>query len=127
MSSVGGAISRLRMPSLATAYCPAGGNRLLLISAICLLAWLPSFGGPGLSDEGTAQLEAKEQRREGDVFYADGDVEIRYQGLRMRADHVEYNASTHDAIARGHVIFEYMAVKLEADNARLNVRTGVGH
>ncbi len=72
------------------------------------------------------ELEAKQQRKEGNVFFADGDVDIRYRDLRLRADHVEYNADTSEALARGHIQFEYNSQHLEADEARYNVRTGRG-
>jgi len=72
------------------------------------------------------ELEARQQRKEGNVFVADGDVDVRYQNLRLRADHVEYNADTTEALARGHVQFDYSSQHLEADQARYNVRTGRG-
>jgi hypothetical protein len=72
------------------------------------------------------ELEAKQQRKEGNVFFADGDVDIRYQDLRLRADHVEYNADTSEALARGHIQLECNSQHLEADEARYNVRTGRG-
>ncbi len=79
---------------------------------------------PGGSE--LVELEAKQQRKEGNVFIADGDVDIRYRDLRLRADHVEYNADTNEALARGHVQFDYGSQHLEADEARYNVRIGRG-
>src|SRR3989442_175496 len=55
------------------------------------------------------ELRAKQQRKEGDVFIAEGDVDIRFQDLRLRADRVEYNDSTSVAIARGNVKFDIPA------------------
>ena len=75
---------------------------------------------------GIVELEAKEQRKEGDLFIANGDVDIRYQNLRLRADHVEFNALTSVAVASGHVQFDYNTQHLDADQARYNVRTGLG-
>ncbi len=72
------------------------------------------------------ELEAKQQRKEGNVFIADGDVDIRYKNLRLRADHVEYNADTTEAVARGHIRFDYNTQRLDADEARYNVRAGRG-
>ena len=76
---------------------------------------------------GLVQLEAKEQRREGNVFFADGDVDIRYENLRLRADHVEYNSTTSEARARGHVRFDSESQTLEGAEARFNLRTGKGN
>jgi LPS-assembly protein len=66
------------------------------------------------------------QRREGDLYIADGDVDIHYLDSRLRADHVEYNSKTNDTLARGHVIYDYDNQHLEAAEARYNVSTGRG-
>ncbi len=78
------------------------------------------------SGEGTVRLEAEQQRKEGDVFFADGNVEIRYQNYRLRADHVQYNAKTYLAVARGHVQLDVDTQHLAADSADFNVKTGEG-
>src|SRR5262249_41374625 len=66
------------------------------------------------------------QRRQGDIISADCDVEIRYVDTRLRADHVEYNDKTKEAMAIGHVQLEYNGVHLEATEAHYNVSTGHG-
>ena len=66
------------------------------------------------------------QERKGDLFIADGDVDLQYEEFRLRADHMEYNNRTRDALARGHVQFDYENQHLEADEARYNVSTGAG-
>ncbi len=78
------------------------------------------------SGGGEATLEADQQRQVGRIFYADGQVDIRYQNARMRADHVEYNADTQVVIARGHVQLDYLTQHVEADDARYELRTGRG-
>jgi LPS-assembly protein len=75
---------------------------------------------------GVAELRAEQQRVEGKVFYADGNVEIRYQNLRLRADHVEYNSETGQAAARGNVRFEMDSQFIEASDATYNLRTERG-
>lgn len=75
---------------------------------------------------GVVELEAKQQRREGRVFYADGDVEIRYQNLRLRADHVEFNSETGQAAARGNIRFELDNQLIEGSEAQYNLKTGQG-
>src|SRR5260370_33223056 len=78
---------------------------------------LPSKGGIAeLSSSGP-------QSRHGDVFTADGDVDLRYQDLRLQADHMEYNAATADALARRHVRFDFNNQHLDADEARYNVHS----
>src|SRR6266478_5058405 len=75
---------------------------------------------------GIAELEAKTQSRRGDVTTADGDVDIRYGDTRLRADHVEYNSKTFEAVAAGHVQLDYNNEHLSADEAHYNVSTGHG-
>src|SRR5579863_7341500 len=54
----------------------------------------------------TVRLEAEQQRKEGDIYFADGKVEIQYKDFTLRADHVEYNSKTYAATATGHVVFD---------------------
>jgi LPS-assembly protein len=75
---------------------------------------------------GIVEIEAKQQRRQGDLLIADGDVDVRYLNMRLRADHVEYNMPAKEALARGHVQFDYLSQHLEADSARYNVQSGRG-
>ncbi len=72
------------------------------------------------------ELEAKTQTRKGDVTTADGDVDIRYGETRLRADHVEYNDKTNEAVATGHVQLDYGGEHIEASEAHYNVSTGHG-
>jgi LPS-assembly protein len=76
---------------------------------------------------GVADLSAAgPQRRQGDLFIADDNVEIRYANQRLRADHVEYNDQTNEAYARGHVVYDRESQHLEADEAHYNISTGRG-
>src|SRR5580693_7674281 len=79
-------------------------------------------GTPGAE----ATLEAKQQRQVGQIYYADGDVDVRYENTRLRADHVEYNEDTRVVIARGHVQLDYLTQHLEATDARYELATGRG-
>jgi len=83
----------------------------------------PQTPAPG---PGVAQLEANQQRKVGQVYYADGNVEIRYRGTRLQADHAEYNASTDDVVLSGHIQFDYLTEHLKADRAEYNLRTDRG-
>jgi len=66
------------------------------------------------------------QTRKGDLFIADKNVDLQYATMRLRADHLEYNDTTHDSLAQGHVQFDYENEHLEADEAHFNFMTGVG-
>jgi LPS-assembly protein len=75
---------------------------------------------------GWIEIEARTQRKEGKVIIYEGDVDIRYRGMRLRADHVEYNVETFEAFARGNVQLDYSNQRLTASDARYNLRTGRG-
>jgi LPS-assembly protein len=79
-------------------------------------------GAPGSQ----ATLEADQQRQVGNIFYADGHVDIHYQNSRLRADHVEYNDETQVAFARGNVQLDYITQHVEAGDGRYELRTGQG-
>src|SRR5712692_9187210 len=114
--------------------------RILFTLRLFLLvtALFAAFGGPcaGIVSAqqvrfparkgGVANLEAKTQSRKGDVTTADGDVDIQYADTRLRADHVEYNGKTYEAVATGHVHLDYNNEHIDADEAHYNVSTGHG-
>ena len=76
---------------------------------------------------GVAEITAAgPQRKEGDLYFADKDVDVHYQGMRLQADHVEYNTDTSQAVARGHVVYDYQNEHIEADEAQLNVASNKG-
>lgn len=72
------------------------------------------------------RLEAEQQRKEGDFYFADGKVEIQYKNLRLRAEHVQYNTKTYQAAARGHVQLDVETQHITADSADFNVQSGEG-
>src|SRR5258708_11101642 len=102
------------------ALCPA---ILLLLAVPCEAKQVRLPSGKGqyaeLSSDGP-------QTRKGDLFIADKNVDLQYATMRLRADHLEYNDSTHDSVAQGHVQFDYENEHLEADEAHFNFTTGVG-
>src|SRR5579864_1441714 len=109
-------------------------RRLLSLTVLLgtALSISPLFGAaqqirpPSPAKGQVAELEAKTQTRQGDVTTADGDVDIRYGDTRLRADHVEYNDKTNEAVATGHVQLDYNGEHLEATEAHYNVSTGHG-
>ena len=78
------------------------------------------------TERGVIELWAETWRREGNIYYFDGDVEIRFENMRLRADHIELNATTKDATARRNVKFDFDVQHVEADEARYNLRSGRG-
>ncbi len=81
---------------------------------------------PSSPGQASVRLEAEQQRKEGDLYFADGEVEIQYRNLRLRADHVQYNTKTYMATARGHVMFDVDTQHITADSADFNVQSGEG-
>jgi LPS-assembly protein len=66
------------------------------------------------------------QRRQGDLYIADGNVVVIYGEARLTADHVEYNDATSEVAASGHVHYDFENQHLEADDAHYNVSSGHG-
>jgi len=98
---------------------------VLILSGVACAA--PQQVRPPAAKGGVAELSAKgPQRHEGNLFIADDDVDIHYAGQRLRADHIEYNEETNEALARGHVQYDFENQHLEADEAHYNVGTGRG-
>src|SRR5579871_6030032 len=102
-----------------------------LFVSLFAFSWLPSIAAQGAasaapSAQNTVRLEAEQQRKEGDVYFADGKVEIQYKNFELRADHVQYNTKTYEAAANGHVLFDADTQHLSADSATFNVQTGAG-
>jgi LPS-assembly protein len=109
---------------------PIAGPKVALCFALIFAS--PNFAGaqqirPPVAKGGVAELSAKgPQRRQGNLFIADDDVDIHYAGQHLRADHIEYNDQSNEAFARGHVQYDYENQHLEADEAHYNVATGRG-
>ena len=107
------------------------GLVLLLLAFTASLFALPGVAAqqiipPSSSGQASVRLEADQQRKEGDVYFADGNVEIQYRSVRLRADHVQYDTKTYKATARGHVLFDTDTQHLTADSADFNVQSGEG-
>ena len=96
------------------------------IAACGVAAQVGTRRTPATSGEATVRLEAEQQRKEGDIFFADGKVEILYGNYRLRADHVQYNSKTYLVAASGHVQLDVDTQHLAADTADFNVKTGEG-
>ena len=99
----------------------AGILALMALPTAAQQVRLPSGRGQyaELSSEGP-------QSRKGDLFIADKNVDLQYAGVRLRADHAEYNDKTHESTVQGHIVFDYENQHLEADQAHYNFATGTG-
>lgn len=108
----------------------AATQRTLLLALFPSMLLIPAYGQqfPSKPPRGAiAEITASgPQRRQGPLYIADENVDIRYLEMRLQADHVEYNADTYQALARGHVVFDFENQHLEGDEAEVNVETGRG-
>src|SRR5690242_15349919 len=105
------------------------GRALLVLTASIFVlrgATAQDIVPPSSSAQASVRLEAEQQRKEGDLYVADGKVEIQYRNFRLRADHVQYNTKTFQATARGHIQFDEDTQHLTADSAEFNVQSGEG-
>jgi len=113
--SISAPSARRCLPLLLFAFFAAG----IPASAQQVRLTAPSGGIAEISSSGP-------QQRQGDLFIADGDVDITYSGMRLRADHAQYNNATSEAAVHGHVLFDFENQHLEGDDAVLNVASGRG-
>jgi len=89
--------------------------------------WVAAQQVTSAPDQATAvRLEADQQRKEGDLYVADGHVEIEYRNLRLRADHVQYDSKSYLATAHGDVQFDVDTQHLTAESGVFNMRSGEG-
>ncbi len=104
----------------------------LLIAPLAFTSQLPAFpsshgaAAPQPSQEVT--IKAQQQEKQGDLYKADGDVEISFQNYVLRAEHGTYNAATGDIVVTGRVVFEGGShdAHLAASHASYNVRSETG-
>jgi LPS-assembly protein len=59
-------------------------------------------------------------------YYLQGHVEVSYQGVKVTADQAMYNSKTGEVTATGDVTFSSPQAHLQAEEARYNVVTGRG-
>lgn len=106
-------------------------HTILPTAFLAIFLWLPAVRAqqipPQPSQGAIAEIYASgPQRKIGDVYIADDNVDISYGNMRLQADHVEYNSVSYEALARGHVKFDYENQHVEGDEAQLNVSSGRG-
>ncbi len=107
--------------------------------ACCVLALLLLFAVPAAHAQcetptrselhirnGVAVISACEQKKQGDLYSADGNVEITQQNQRLRANHVDYNSATGDVTLTGDVKFDYGNQHITAQTGHFNANTGRG-
>src|SRR3954470_9352749 len=73
-------------------------------------------------------IRAREQEKAGDVYTLRGDVEIDFRDMTLHADEIQYNSTTGDATATGHLVLEGGPhdEHVEASHGTMNVRTRTG-
>jgi LPS-assembly protein len=121
----------LGMMKLAHKFGSNNRRLVFLMLAICIFAARTAAAQeivpPSASGQADVRLEADQQRKEGDIYFADGNVEIRYKDLRLRADHVQYNTKTYLATAHDHVLLDVDTQHLTAESGDFNIVSGEGH
>jgi LPS-assembly protein len=100
---------------------------IFILAAAATAKGFPQQARLPFESGGVAELSSSgPQSRRGDLYIADGDVDIHYGESHLRADHLEYNNKTSESLARGHVLFDFENQHVEADEAHYNVKTGHG-
>ena len=108
--------------------CCCARRGVLLLAVLAGLAPGARAQSPNLvpAADGTVQLEADQQRKEGNRYIADGNVRVRHENKLLQADHAEYDESTGELQLRGQVQFDSESQHLEAEEARYQVRRSSG-
>jgi LPS-assembly protein len=110
-------------------------TRLCTAALLLLLAFFARAAGAAAaprpqqsssSPQGLVTLEADSQHKTGNVYYADGNVDIVNGTMRLRADHATYDDGTNVVTATGHVLFDYDTQHLVGDSGTYNLQTGKG-
>jgi LPS-assembly protein len=110
-----------------------GMRRAACVQRLCGLVWfaalvsLPVCAQVRVPASGEwAELRARQQRLEGTVYHAEGDVEIRYGDLLLHADRLQYDTETGELAAEGNIRFVQQDQHLEAETIHYNLKTGRG-
>jgi LPS-assembly protein len=116
------------MRSSKTAWLHYAAIHILAIaSPLCLLAPGANAQSRVPTREGSADIKSNTIRgKQGEIIKYEGDVELLYEGKRLRCDYLDFNEKTHIANVRGHVQFDFNNQHIEADDATYNVDTGSG-
>jgi LPS-assembly protein len=107
-------------------WSPPRAALLLLFVFGWVLAAHANPQNPATNAPTTVQLEADQQRKEGDRYIADGNVQVRQENKLLRADHAEYDETTGDLQLRGNVKFDSETQHIEADHGRYDVKKSSG-
>lgn len=78
-----------------------------------------------LADE-VIRLEARFQEKNGSVWLAEGEVELRYGQLVLLADRLQVNLETYELIAMGHITLQLPEEVISCDRLSYNLKTGEG-
>jgi len=86
---------------------------------------IPRINIPG---PGEIYVRAVQQEAEGNIYRLKGAAELETAEILIRADYIEYNEATGDAVAEGHVKFRNFTggEVLEAERVEYNVRQETG-
>ncbi len=82
----------------------------------------------GAAGRELVRITADRQEKFGHIYHLRGNVEILFRDMRISADEVDYDDSTEDLDARGHVRFQREAnhEDIQASDAHYNLATELG-
>jgi len=113
-----------RRTSLALAVPLLCAVLLFLSAAATSLAAQQPAAPPPSAD--IVEILADFQQKAGDVYLLRGNVEIHYRGITLTAEEITYDEGKRMVEARGQVVFEKDDDRVEAAEARYNLRTDEG-
>jgi len=100
----------------------------LLVSLLfTVLPVLPALTDPETgAAEDTIRLLARHQEKNGPVWLAQGEVELRFGPLILLADWLQVNRETYEVVAEGQVTLQLPSEVVACDRLLYNLQTGEG-
>lgn len=122
--SIGPRFVRSCLSKSVSAFAPPCAAGLLWLAGLVPLCAQQPAGPPPSAD--VVEILADSQQKAGEVYLLRGHVEIRYRGMTLTAEQITYNEKTRVVEAGGTVAFESEDDRLEAAEARYDLRSGEG-
>lgn len=107
------------------------GTILILFLSVSTILWLPpglsaqtgSSSGPG---EDSIRLLARYQEKNGSVWLASGEVELRFGSIILLADRLQVNSESYEVVAEGRVTLQLPSEVVSCERLTYNLQTGEG-
>lgn len=98
----------------------------VLVCSLLTILSIPVVGQETREPSETVEILADIQEKVGERYRLRGNVEVRFRGMKLKADEVTYDGISGEATARGNVEFKRENETVHAREGTYNLRTGRG-